>query len=398
MRYTGTVTPAGLGKIREFVARMNKRADKLNLAPLKIDVLDKREETKENKAGFPVTKVVYDIALEGQIPCVEGWKPVAAIEFTPAGNLVHVAPEAELIGDYRNVNNGCDHCGTVRSRKDVVVLQNGTEEKVIGRNCLADFLRTANAEGVIEIMDWLANLPKELAKGDDDDWRDIRGGESVDNLLDYLTATSVIVRKFGFLGRSKADINGGTPTVDYVETLLHPWHDDHNKWIRNNELYCDEKDKELANKVIEWAVNIEDDSDYLQNLRVIARNGFVGRKHRGYAASMITAYLRAQDQLRKAEARVAKQVELTQIGEPGQRLKGLKATVKRVRTLESEWGVTTLIAFNLPGNVELTWFATGDKTRDWEEGVEYTIDCTVKEHLEDEKWGRSTRVNRVKVC
>lgn len=399
MKYLGTVSPAGLAKISEHVQNMNKRAAKLGLEPLVLNVVDTRIVTFEHKdTGLKLRRTEHDVTLEGKIPSISGWSPIASIKFTENGNIVNVAPGVEISEYYFTAPNNCDHCKCARRRNDVIVLRHTDgREMVIGRNCVADFLRGEDAEGLIESLNWLANLPTILKDNDGEDYRERRGGRPVDDLINYLTATSVIVRKFGFMGRTKADEAGVTATTTLVSMLLHPWSAEDKKWIAKQGLVADAKDEETANKVVEWALTLESEqAPYLRNLCVIAKNGYVEADQQGYAASMITAYLRAQDQLRKAEEKKVEQQELTQIGEPGQRLRGLKVTCKRIRTTDSEFGVTTIIAFNLPGNVELTWFASGDQTRNWEEGEEYTIDCTVKGHHNDEKWGRSTRVNRVK--
>jgi hypothetical protein len=44
----------------------------------------------------------------------------------------------------------------------------------------------------------------------------------------------------------------------------------------------------------------------------------------------------------------------------------------------------------------LVWFASGDKWSDWEVDKEYSIDFTCKDHNEHDKYGKQTRINRVK--
>jgi len=391
IQHTGTLTNNEFEKLRKEIDQLNQRADRLGMPRITVRIASVDKVTRTNEFGFDYVIEKINVEVTGSIPVIDGWTPVARIEPTEAGNLVHAAPGAATNPKWRTTNMNCDHCHTNRNRKDVVILRHIDGREIqVGRNCLADFLRDADAAGLIELATQICELK---IGGEEDDCYAYYNGEPVDELDTFIRATIAVIRTCGFLGRTKANDQGRMATCDIVRVFLHPQNEADRKFLRELGITISDLDKEQAEKVIEWAKTAEG-SDYLDNLRIIANLGVVSSSHAGYAASMVIAYLNAMDKLAKAAERKAE--VRTQIGEVGQRLRDLNVTVKRIRSTESQWGVTTIITFDLPGNVELTWFASGDKTQDWIVGESYKIDCTVKGHKDDEKWGVSTIVNRVK--
>ena len=88
-------------------------------------------------------------------------------------------------------------------------------------------------------------------------------------------------------------------------------------------------------------------------------------------------------------------------GEPKVRVRGISATCVGVNSFEGHYGVTTLVRFehriSESEYAVLVWFASGDKTEDFEAGEDYTFDATVKGHDEHDKYGKQTKINRVTV-
>ena len=89
---------------------------------------------------------------------------------------------------------------------------------------------------------------------------------------------------------------------------------------------------------------------------------------------------------------------LGHVGEVKQRLGFEKVKVIFTKSLENDWGVTTLIKFRMEegeGN-HLTWFASGDLTEEFPQGEIFDITGSVKKH--DEFDGiPQTVITRVKI-
>ena len=155
----------------------------------------------------------------------------------------------------------------------------------------------------------------------------------------------------------------------------------------------------MSRKALEWGKTVDSSrSEYLDTVRKIATAGVFSWKYDGYTASILAAYLRAQDEeIKRKETKKSPRVF---IGEVGNRMKKLAVTVVRMRYTEGMYGVKTIVTLEAPVAGEravMTWFASGDKSEDFSEGDELIVDATVKEHEDHETYGKSTIVTRVTV-
>lgn len=399
--HEATLTYGALSILRDKTDALNRRAERLGLDPIVIDVVTIETAIEEDEAGIEHTVEYYCIEVHGKQPRINGWGVIARIEFTGGGNLVHTAPGVDSINlKYRTIGNVCEHCNTQRNRNDVIVIQHEDgRELVVGRNCLADYIRTEDASGLIEFAQ-LRDKYNELVDAAERDYEEgISDGRIIPSLSieTVLQAASLCIRKIGWTSGSKAYEEERTSTRDDVRMLLCSPRTSRTyiEFVRRYDLHTCEQDKELAAKALEWVRNIpaDTDSDYLYNIRTICSGECIHPDKLGYAVSVIPAYKR--DIERRAE-RKETNTDKQFVGEVGKRLRDLPVTVKRIRSTEGQYGVTTIIAFESDGN-DLTWFASGDKTGDFEEGTSYTVDATVKKHEDDARYGKQTIVNRVRV-
>jgi len=159
------------------------------------------------------------------------------------------------------------------------------------------------------------------------------------------------------------------------------------KWIAENELFVVERDNKRAAAAIEWIEKINADNDYLHNLQVIVRKGFVIYRETGFAASLLAAHQKATKE--RQEAQPASQY----IGTKGQRYRFENLTVQAMRSFDNQYGVRTMVCFqDSRGNV-VVWWATGEP--EWlETGDTVTVAGTVKKH-DEYKGTKQTLLNRV---
>jgi hypothetical protein len=415
-----TLSHFALANLQEKVEKLNRIAKKRHLEPLSmvttplpfVAVIDDQ---------FLPQEEVYRVELSGVEPCINGWRLLAKIEFDDVlGNIVKVVPrcsdtrdggtahsdssEVELNPKYRTIQPICEHCNTLRKRKDIFVLQHDTEgEKVVGRNCLADFLRDGDAESLIEwatLVDKWMSSDEEPAK-DDGGYGGFGGIEPTVGIVPYLTLVACIIRKLGWVSRQESQESGYDSTSNMAAYCYGRTAD---KFIRAHELYPEQIDYELAEKALEWAKTLRGrSSEYLHTLGQIAQSDQLVWRYAGYTASIIQAYRREQDMV---EARKAKAPRVL-IGTKGERLRGLPATVVRTRSIDGNYGVTTVVTFEVgcdengtpsaepTHRAVLTWFGSGDLLSDYVEGETYQIDATVKKHEQHERYGDSTIVSRV---
>ena len=399
---------AGLMGLRAVVNKLNSRAIRHGMNVLEVTVV--REFTvRDEDTGLDNPR--FEVEINGCAPCINGWHLAARIENNDViGTIVKVVPGPFADDDYsgyRDHDYGCDHCNTNRRRNDVFVLKDSDgNAKVVGRNCLADFIRSGNAASFAdyaEMVDSLAGM--DSADFEECGYDDGFGGcasAAVESIVRYLTAVRCVTRRIGWMSRTAArdNFDGVASTADNANFMLYGRGERHAKFVRENELYVCDDDRAYAEAAVEWAKSLTPEqtakSEYLYVLNRIATVGLVGDGLDGYAASMGRAKEKADE---RAAEKAKTAVDKAFIGRIGERLKGLVVTVKRVRYFEGQYGVTTIVAMEskLPdGTVApMTWFASGEHSYD--ENSEYQFVGTVKAHDTDNRYGKQTMVNRCKL-
>lgn len=394
-----------LATLLEKVEGLNTRAAKHGLAPVKVDVLRTVEFVRlHSKGRFGQSEPLHTVAISGVEPCIEGWRIVGKIEFDPViGNVVKALVDAEMDPRYRTIGQVCEHCNSKRHRKDIFILRHeGGEEKVVGRNCLADFIRDGDAETLARFAEFAEQIG-DLRTTELDDSGDYEcwGGEGRPapyvTVQNYLALVSCIIRKFGWVSKSAArNLDDVMPTTYWAGCCY--FGRKTCEFIERYDLFPTEKDAERAAAAIEWAKTKRGDkSEYLDTIARLAGCACVRWKYDGYLASIISAYGREMEQ--EIERR-AKAKERAFIGEVGKRLRDLPVEVKRLRFIDGNYGTRTIVTFESPvgdKRAVLTWFASGDKDSSFSEGDRLVIDATVKQHESDPKYGDSTIVSRVTI-
>lgn len=400
----------GLLALKEKVTDLNKRAEKHGLEPITVEVRTvqfvkvqgyERQENGIFLPQFAPSSPLHFVDITGVEPCIEGWRLIAKVEFdADLGNIVKTVPgyEADLDPKYRTIAPICEHCNTTRRRHDVFVLTNDGQEKVVGRNCLADFVRSGDAEKLAAFAEF-AELIKDVDRFDEcsDDYFGGMGGvrQPIVTTLNYLTMVSCCIRKWGWTSRTAAKEFDKLATTDDVAKAY--WGRKCEKYIAEHKLYPSEFDYKTAEEALTWArMKRNDSSEYLHTIAKLAEAEYVNWKYDGYIASIIASYLREQDALEKRKAKPPRVF----LGEVGKRIKGLPVKVVRLRFTEGMYGTKTIVTFEHaiePNRAVLTWFASGDQSDLYNEGEDVTIDCTVKEHESNERYGDSTIVTRVAI-
>ena len=409
----------GLTLLREKVEKLNKRAKRHGMEALELRILSSESFDKKIRVGkefLIVPAVRYTVEINGCEPCIGGWRLAAKVEFNDTiGNVVRIAPGRDDDGSferYRAIGPVCEHCNTNRRRNDVFVLEDSDGyRRIIGRNCLADYLRCGDAADLARWAEWMDDI---RSAGDDDseggeDWREFTGGRGNPcmPLGAYLRIVAVVKRKFGWMGRTAArDSYSGVATADIAARVIYGKGEAHERWLREAGLSADDSDGEYADKAIEWAAGLDSNgqSEYINVIGNIARAGLVDmRKLDGYAASILIAHDKAREREIEYAERAKNAKNKVWFGTAKKREKGVRVKCAGLHSFEGHYGVTTIVRFeHYPDGPDgadkaiLVWFASGDRYNDWNEGDDYTIDATVKGHDDHDKYGKQTKINRVK--
>lgn len=407
---TVEVFDLGLQALQDKVDELNKRAERHGMNMLAVTVVRTKQFFPVYKGGFGHAQDLHCVEITGTAPRINGWKLAARIEFNATiGNVVRIAPGTDDDGSfeqYRTVGPVCEHCNSARRRNDVFVLEHEDGyRKIVGRNCLADFLRCDGADKFARLAEYADVVRDWASRAECGDYEGMGcGGLRVRtmSLERYLPVVAMLMRRIGWVSRTAAkERDDCSSTADLAWTYFFNSHPTTKRWIENNELFADSKDAELAVRAIEWARTVDDTgNEYKNTIKRIAESGLVDFKGLdGYAASIIIAYKKACEFEAERTEKAKNAKTKVWFGSEGNRERGVSVICKGLHTFDGYYGTTTIVRFeHSVSDTEtavLVWFASGDKERNWEEGEEYTIDATIKGHDDDDKYGKQTKINRV---
>ena len=410
-----TIPESTLDRLEDHIAKLNKRAAKLGLAPIEVTEIS-RETRKEwmgrntkNEDVFR-SRVWLTLDVQGDKPTIPGWTLVGAIDHGDVTNgslNVLRAGRGETVPEsYRGARPHCGHCRTTRRRRDTFILRGSAGSHMqVGRNCLADFLGAETTAA--QLVGWLKFVREIEAMGEEYEQDDFASGPSdYGSANHYLAAVAASVRVDGWVSKGRAWEDGGSSTADAAWSVLHPTPYDL-KQVDHPKVTPD--DVEVAEKALAWIRDLpeaERVEGYLANLYAACASDGFRRKQSGLVASLVGAAFPRAMQDAETERRKAVEAEARShlpiskhISEPKQRLRDIAITIEKIRGWEGHYGYTTLVAMRDTDNNLLLWYASGDIADDLPaEGTACKLTGTVKRHETYKYTGEAcTLVNRCKL-
>lgn len=327
--------------------------------------------------------------LGGTVPKVAGWTLVAKVEHHgEIGNVISRAPgyeEFPLPVELRTAASTCDHCRVNRMRNDTFVLvSDAGEQKRIGRNCLADFIRTEDVAGALAMWQFFYLLRASLSEyGSDDDEGGGGSGRIVIGTRHFIGCTIAAIRQNGWVSSKEANEHSKTATKTIASLLAYPCRSnlsrDRQEWLDGQPK---ESDSAEADSIIEWAGTLGERpllTDYLSNLRVSIALGYVDNRAEGLVASSVIAYRRELEKEVERQKR-EKAPPSSHFGEVGKRYPFEGLEIIAVRHIDGNYGVTTLLVLVDGEGRRFKWFASGEKN--FARGNIVSGKGTVKKHEE----------------
>lgn len=410
-----------LEPLRNKIEELNKRARRLKVdqillvvSPTPARVLhgynskrgrlwypeDKLPNERLGYAATPCRLPIFEVEVWGVKPRLDGWRFVAKLEPLGKGNIVKALPGETPPEWVRTVGNRCDHCSAKRVRKELFVVAKGDEVKVVGRQCLRDFLGLYDdPKNLAKWAELLASMDMFITNLGDNKEGSYGGFYPTSyGLQGFLEFVSAAIEAYGWVSRAMArqgDMEefAGESTASVIMRILNPRAVDSETERDRKRIVPTDKDAETARLAIEWmSAQNADNNDYIHNCKLVCQAGYVNSKTSGIAASIVSSYLREVSALAECKAREAKP-ESNYVGEVKQRLRGLQVKCVGYWSRESDWGVSHIHRFiDECGNV-YTWFG-GKDIADVDQ--ELKIDGTVKNH-EEFRGSKQTVLTRVKV-
>lgn len=380
--------------LEEKVKKINRKANKLGLAPITLSISDEKT-TKTFKdpdiSPNPITVTFLNVTIEGVIPSIEGWSVVAVIDHIEKDkSIVHVInEEIPFPSEYRTRGSMCDHCGTIRYRKKTIILFNRetSEYMQVGSTCMKDFV----ARDVRTELAYLESFMSLLSTAEDDE--DVYCGTRVDYSFETrsLFADAInIVETFGFVS-SKSE----TGTSSKIDLQDFYFDQKTNAMMLSKFVLSHEAALEKADALIEWIKTNPSESEFFQNLKVLASLEAVSVKYFGYVIGVVPSWRKSIEESRKKEESGAVNEYLDIPLKKRVTLQNVRLV--NVMAIDGYYGTTFLHTFNDKDGRSIVWFSTSGSLReDFEKIEERDIIGTIKE-FKEYNGTKQTIINRVKL-
>lgn len=393
--------PAAVAKLEKLQRRAAKYGQSISWS-----IAHRDEERSRPVYGDPHRREKYlqpmaDFTIDGEAPRVGPYRFVAELERAPGGVLISALGGVEIGAQGREWAGTCEHCNKPRGRSRAYVVEHAEtgERKVVGKSCLRDYVGTDVPAGAL----WVFQFDRSPLGGDGDEWG---GGYSpwYECPRYVIAAARAAIALWGWRPRSV----DGMATADYV-TLLYSVGQTR---VANKaeidalqaeiKLRSDEYEQ-VADAIIAWGRDLQPRGDYEHNLKIALAGDNVNAKTFGLVVSACAAFDKQKAIVEQRAERVEREAKANaasyHVGQPGERLRGVRVTVERTIGLpDNGFGPSVLYVLRQADGAVLKWI-TGSGPRvngkAIDAGDEFAADFTVKKHA-DYNGTPQTVVNRLK--
>ena len=366
-----------------------------------FNVVDTCYQDVKLEDGYTITAKFNIVEAEGTA-VINNWKFVGTIEHHAESNIIRNSTDLVIPTRYYNAPCVCEHCNTIRTRKDTYLVYNEeTQEfKQVGHTCLQDFTSGMSAELVAQYIALFDVLIQGEAPAPG------CRVESYFDLTDVLCYALEICKHFGYI-KYDPDHVADNPTtkemtLDCLDRFERGRKNRYNEYLEDllpaNFSAYSEESKQKAQDIMNYFKNADDSaSDYIHNLKIIASEGCTSARNLGYSVSMVPSYRRemekAEEDVKRAKAHDTEKAESQFVGKVGDKISINVASATCVYSSESIYGMQYLYKFVGTDNNVYMW-----STSNWIEDTDRveSIKGSVKNH-EEFRGVKQTILTRCKV-
>lgn len=338
------------------------------------------------------------IEVEGMAK-INNYECVAVLENHEHGNVIRrINTTIDIPTRFLTTDNFCEHCNSKRRRNELYIIHNTetNEFKQVGSNCLMLYTNGLNAEYVVAYIDGIT----ELEEFDGFIGNGNKYYISVNEVIGYATE---IIKKMGYFNS-----NSNLPTKYLVMNML-SINDNLEGKIKNINKMLTNKDfvvrfkredffkddtEETVKDIIKYYLEITNDSEFINNVQVILKDGYVEHKNIGFLSYLPEGYFKyVKKEIEKAQQKKI-DIESEHFGEIGKRYKNLNVyDVKILTSYNTVYGTIYIYKIILESGNILIW-----KSSNWIEELDKitNITFTVKSH-EEYNGAKQTEVTRCKL-
>jgi hypothetical protein len=246
-----TIPLEGISYVEKEIEKLNKRAQRLKLKPMKLVQIGVEERSvrvkydneahgnmeRDSNGYVEIPIKLVTLRIEGDPPKLPGYKLISRLDWKEGDPLIAEVPGEKTPIEYRTVKQGCNHCNKKGNRNDTFILQNTQTNDYIqvGRTCLADFLgHNDKARDVVNSMsfyktvrDWLNSLHSEFANfgpEDPDDPSTMRGKKRAAlawHMATFFPLVVMLAEKYGYRSAAYAkEKPGSLSTAEMAASII----------------------------------------------------------------------------------------------------------------------------------------------------------------------------------
>lgn len=289
------IPEANMAKFQAQLAKISKKSEKLIGSPITPFVFGFDYKAQANGTSVKI----YQVLLTAEVPKIEGWTFVATLDHSnEAGTIIRTVPNTGVTvpSQYFDCKPSCDHCKTMRYRRDTYLLHSEQGEfKQVGKNCLQDFFGY-DPMAVAKSAE-LLGYAEELARGSEEETEGGSGGRRYYWMETILGFAAMTIRLYGYTTRKAVQEN---PQLDLYATSdqILSYYTAKNPIHREKDI--DPVDREVAENAQEWAQNLDPkDNEYLHNIKTIAQSSMIEFRQIGLAVSIVGSFMRNTQRLEK---------------------------------------------------------------------------------------------------
>lgn len=374
-----------MARLRDRIAKLNKRALKIGVEPVGLTVLN----TYEKKGRVEKHNITYyEISVSGVAPKYQGWTFGGTIEHTEAGNILRAVPGSEIPEEYRGSAKECGHCQKQRNRKDTyIVIHESGQVKQLGKSCLKDYTGHVSPEWLAQMAELIDDI-EELEGGEYSEESEHSGGARRSSMvptdLFMEKVCQAIAIQGGYITSKQAMNSKLMSTANLAFMQFYPTKDN-----KEHIFEVTEESKAKAKEIMQAISNREVNNNFEHNVKVALSSKELERKQAGIAASAVLIFER--DLVKKLEFK--KRDISVHLGASGEKMEK-DVTIHKKFVLDTMYGTMRVIIMLDDAGNTLVWKTSTDSGL--ETGDKATVKFTVKKHSEY-KGIKQTEVVRLKV-
>lgn len=366
--------------MNERLKKLNKKAEKLNIKPIRIEILNTVMHEVE---GIDAEIPSYEVEIEQEEDIIiNGYEFMGKLEKNIEDTYIYKGKEGVPREQKEKIT--CQHCNTNRIRKFYYILKNEStgEFITVGKTCLKDFTGHSDAEKIAKFYQDVKIFIEEYYKDCFKEYYSGRYEPTIYPIDQVIRASIISIKNRGYF---KSNSENGVPTKVDVENIIRVSYGGGTKADENDY----EKSKQIPQREIDEIKNVikslEPTTDFIENLQLLIKDGFVRETMLGYAVYIPVAVEREKEKRLKDEFIKKSNSKLSYIGEIGEKINVLTkfynySYYDRLSAYTGMLERCNIYTFLDENGNRIVWKTTSRE--DFEVGDEVMIKGKVKSHSE----------------